>query len=77
LKDLPSKYIYTPWEAPTSILDKAGVKLGKNYPRPLVDHSVVSKENMTRMKQAYDDHKAREAAAAPKEKPSKKKQRTS
>merc|ERR1712183_1182000 len=74
LKDVPSKYIYTPWEAPVSILDKAGVKLGHNYPRPLVDHSVVSKENMTRMKQAYDDYKARETAAKEKQ-PNKKKQR--
>jgi len=74
LKDVPSKYIYTPWEAPVSILDKAGVKLGHTYPRPLVDHSVVSKENMTRMKQAYDDFKAR---AAKEKQPNKKKQRTS
>mmetsp|Transcript_45032 Transcript_45032/g.50467 ORF Transcript_45032/g.50467 Transcript_45032/m.50467 type:complete len:596 (+) Transcript_45032:97-1884(+) len=76
LKDVPSKYIYTPWEAPTSILDKAGVKLGKNYPRPLVDHSVVVKENMNRMNQAYDDHKSREASAKER-KSSKKKQKTS
>ncbi|CAB9500349.1 Cryptochrome-1 [Seminavis robusta] len=59
LKDLPSKYIYEPWEAPASVLQKAGVKLGKTYPRPLVDHAVISKENMNRMKQAYDAHKAR------------------
>ncbi|OEU16032.1 FAD_binding_7-domain-containing protein [Fragilariopsis cylindrus CCMP1102] len=80
LKDLPSKYIYAPWEAPTAILDKAGVKLGKNYPRPVVDHKVISKENMNRMNLAYVDHKAREAAsvaAAKEKKPSKKKQRTS
>ena len=64
LKDVPSKYIYSPWEAPASILENAGVMLGKNYPHPLVDHKVISKENMARMKQAYDDHKAREAAEA-------------
>lgn len=63
LKDLPSKYIYSPWEAPSSVLEKAGVKLGKDYPRPIVDHAVVSKENMNRMKQAYDAHKQREADA--------------
>lgn len=64
LKDLPSKYIYSPWEASTSILDKAGVQLGKDYPYPLVEHKSIAKENMSRMKQAYDDHKAREAEAA-------------
>ena len=72
LKDLPSKYIYSPWEAPASVLENAGVTLGTNYPHPLVDHKVISKENMARMKQAYDDHKAREAAAAESAKAAKK-----
>lgn len=38
LKELPKKYIHTPWEAPPHILAKAGVKLGDNYPKPIVDH---------------------------------------
>lgn len=79
LKDLPSKYIYEPWTAPAAILQKAGVKLGSNYPRPLVDHTVISKENMSRMKQAYDAHKALAEATkksgTSSEKPPKKKQR--
>jgi deoxyribodipyrimidine photo-lyase len=37
LKDLPSKYLYSPWEAPLDILNDAGVTLGKNYPNPVVD----------------------------------------
>ena len=35
---LPKKYIHTPWEAPETILDAAGVKLGETYPHPIVDH---------------------------------------
>ena len=54
---MPAKHIYEPWKANVSILNKAGVKLGKTYPRPIVDHAVVSKENMTKMKLAYDLHK--------------------
>ncbi|KAL3918704.1 MAG: hypothetical protein SGILL_004109 [Bacillariaceae sp.] len=76
LKDLPSKYVYSPWEAPADVLKKAGVKLGKNYPKPLLDHSVVSKENMNRMKQAYDAHKKREADAQAARKHPSKKQKT-
>lgn len=73
LKELPNKYIYEPWEAPSSVLAKAGVELGKNYPRPIVDHTVISKENMSRMKEAYDEHKRLEAeAAASKKKKSRK-----
>lgn len=57
LADLPAKYIYEPWKAPLDVLNRAGVKLGKNYPRPIVDHAVVSKENMNKMSLAYDEHK--------------------
>lgn len=37
LKELPNKYLFSPWEAPEDILQKAGVKLGENYPQPIVD----------------------------------------
>lgn len=57
LANLPAKYIYEPWKAPVAILSSAGVKLGINYPRPIVDHAVVSKENMSKMSLAYDMYK--------------------
>ncbi len=38
LKRLPAKFIHQPWEAPELVLMESGVKLGGNYPRPLVDH---------------------------------------
>ena len=37
LKMLPDKYLFSPWEAPEDVLQKAGVKLGENYPQPIVD----------------------------------------
>jgi len=37
LSPLPNKYLFNPWEAPKSILDKSGIKLGKTYPKPIVD----------------------------------------
>ena len=43
LKDLPKKYIHRPWEAPSGILQKANVKLGENYPKPLVAHKFARK----------------------------------
>ena len=39
LKDMPLKHLNAPWDAPDDVLKKAGVKLGDNYPKPLVDHS--------------------------------------
>jgi len=35
---LPNKFIHRPWDAPELVLTEAGVELGKNYPRPIVDH---------------------------------------
>ena len=37
LKDLPDKYLFSPWEAPKNILKDAGIELGYNYPLPVVD----------------------------------------
>ena len=38
LAELPLKHIHAPWEAPRSVLEKAGVKLGHDYPEPILDH---------------------------------------
>ena len=43
LAKLPERYIYEPWKAPTATQKAAGVLVGSDYPRPIVDHSVVSK----------------------------------
>ena len=37
LSNIPSKYLFNPWEAPKEVLESAGVVLGKNYPEPIVD----------------------------------------
>lgn len=34
---LPDKYLFSPWETPTSVLKKANITLGKTYPLPIVD----------------------------------------
>lgn len=38
LKALPVRWIHRPWEAPSSVLQEAGVSLGSTYPLPIVDH---------------------------------------
>ncbi len=37
LADMPSKYLFNPFDAPADVLQRAGVSLGKSYPHPLVD----------------------------------------
>ncbi len=43
LKDLPDSVIHQPWKATPAQLADAGVKLGKTYPLPLVDHAQARK----------------------------------
>jgi len=39
LARLPADHIHAPWEAPDAVLQQAGVTLGRDYPRPIVDHA--------------------------------------
>ncbi len=38
LARLPERFIHQPWQAPAAVLEHAGVRLGVDYPRPIVDH---------------------------------------
>jgi len=37
LARLPAKFLHAPWTAPAEILRAAGVRLGHDYPKPIVD----------------------------------------
>jgi deoxyribodipyrimidine photo-lyase len=39
LAKLPASVIHKPWETPDLLLHSAGVRLGLDYPRPIVDHA--------------------------------------
>lgn len=39
LSTLDRKFIHKPFDAPKEALQKAGVELGKDYPKPIVDHN--------------------------------------
>ena len=49
LKELPDKYLYRPWEAPTDVLSQANITLGETYPHPIVQ----IKESRERALAAY------------------------
>ncbi|WP_026318814.1 cryptochrome/photolyase family protein [Amorphus coralli] len=57
LAELPDSHIHEPWSAPSSVLEKAGVTLGKTYPDPIVDHSDARKRALS----AYDRIKGKAA----------------
>jgi deoxyribodipyrimidine photo-lyase len=39
LARLPARYVHSPASAPESVLRVAGIALGRDYPRPVVDHA--------------------------------------
>ena len=57
LKNMPAKYIYEPWTAPIDVQKKAGCVVGVDYPTPIVDHAVASKECIEKLAAAYKAHK--------------------
>lgn len=40
LARVPSQYIHTPWTMPVDVARRAGVEIGKHYPKPIVDHTL-------------------------------------
>jgi len=48
LENLPDKYVHAPWTAPDDVLAAAGVKLGDNYPEPIVQHKIARMEALER-----------------------------
>jgi deoxyribodipyrimidine photo-lyase len=41
LRKLPAPQIHEPWNCSISVLKEAGVRLGKDYPLPLIDHATA------------------------------------
>jgi len=58
LAKVPVKWIQRPWEAPAEVLAAAGVRLGENYPRPIVDHGQARAEALAAFKSLREGAKA-------------------
>ena len=43
LRRIPDRWLHEPWAAPPEVLREAGVRLGADYPRPIVDHDSARK----------------------------------
>lgn len=61
LARLPAKWIQAPWTAPPEVLRDARVRLGHDYPRPIVDHAEARDRALAALKsirgsgEAYPD----------------------
>ncbi len=54
LKHLPDKFVHSPWDAPKLVLLEAGVKLGENYPEPIVDHKFARERALAAYKRTRE-----------------------
>ena len=55
LKNLDAKYIHAPWETPEHVLKSISLELGRDYPKPIVEHGFARNralEAYGQMKQA-------------------------
>ncbi|MCX7707703.1 MAG: FAD-binding domain-containing protein, partial [Anaerolineae bacterium] len=46
LADVPLKYLHEPWTMPLSEQIKAGCRIGKDYPTPVVDHALARERTL-------------------------------
>ena len=51
LAQVPAEHIHAPWAAPADVLAAAGVRLGENYPKPIIDHATARTEALAALKQ--------------------------
>ncbi|MDR3509598.1 MAG: deoxyribodipyrimidine photo-lyase [Caulobacteraceae bacterium] len=50
LARLPNAVLHSPWMASEPVLDRAGVRLGLDYPRPIVDHAMARQQALEAFK---------------------------
>ena len=65
LKKYPAAFIYEPWKAPKTVQTNAGCIIGEHYPKRIVDHDKVHKDNLQKMSVAYKLNKERKALKRP------------
>lgn len=51
LAKMPDKFLHDPWHASDNVLEYAGVKLGRDYPKPMVDLKVTRESALVAFKQ--------------------------
>lgn len=59
---LPTEWIHHPWDAPPAVLRAAGVELGSNYPRPIVEVTAARERLLQAVSQMWEKEAALKAA---------------
>ncbi|MBN9052070.1 MAG: deoxyribodipyrimidine photo-lyase [Rhizobiales bacterium] len=48
---LPDEWLHKPWDAPAAVLKDAGLTLGRDYPKPIVDHKAARERALAALKE--------------------------
>ena len=48
LADVPDAYLAEPWTMPAEVQERAGCRIGRDYPAPIVDHAPARREALDR-----------------------------
>ena len=64
LSRLPNEWIHHPWDAPPGALRAAGVELGTNYPRPIVEIGAARERLQASLAEMWERDAALKAAQA-------------
>ena len=64
--------MFCKFQAPLSVQKAAGCIIGKDYPKPIVDHDSARTENIARMKRVFEIQKKAADDASEKSSPSSK-----
>jgi deoxyribodipyrimidine photo-lyase len=64
LAALPDAWVHTPWRMPPAEQRRYGVRIGRDYPAPLVDHEAAARSARQRIQAARRDAGAREQSRA-------------
>lgn len=46
LAKLPKEFIHSPWQTPMDVQSQFGVRMGKNYPLPILDHQLARQRTL-------------------------------
>lgn len=64
LEAVPKAYLHRPWLMPQAVQRRAGCRLGRDYPKPLVDHAQAARQAKARFSEALrQDDVQRDAEA--------------
>jgi deoxyribodipyrimidine photo-lyase len=56
LKSVPEAHIHEPWLMPSDLQSRIGVRIGKDYPAPIVEHGFARERTLAAYRSARTEN---------------------